>query len=287
MCSPNNFFQRKETLYMDTALLEKKFETIGARVKFREFRRFNENASISIDIRKDKEGEFYDIQTRPEREVSVLDLQKKDRHLLLMTRDSRGNPQKFLCGHDERAWFTCAIPGPVSSVFQAKQALKPKEVVDAEIRGDVKVRDLQKRRRRLSTGGKIIRQGEFMFIPQPDMIVEETGLSIILRNEPMRRGRGGNAHYAEYLFRRGGVTVYVSHKAPNGLTEKQYQERIKRNPDDAKINWSIMKRNPEAFVMGRITHREHATVDLKNIWHKVALNTEDQAPWARNVAFLD
>lgn len=62
----------------------------------------------------------------------VMDVQKNDRHLLLMARDKDGSPLKFLCGHDERHWFTCAVPGGPSTVFQAKQALKPPEIVRAE-----------------------------------------------------------------------------------------------------------------------------------------------------------
>jgi hypothetical protein len=31
------------------------------------------------------------------------------RHLLLMARS--WTKDKFLCGHDERHWFVCAVPG--------------------------------------------------------------------------------------------------------------------------------------------------------------------------------
>lgn len=274
---------------METTLVEKKFETIGARVKLGSPRGFHSSvgSEFTIDIHNDEDGPFFDIRAIPDKELSVLDIQKKDRHLLLMTRDTRGNPLRYLCGHDERHWFTCAVPGAITTVAQAKQALKPPEVVQAEIAGGVRKKDLQKRRRKLASGGKIIRQGEFMFIPDPNMVVKETGLSTVLRNEPMRRGRGGNAHYAEYLFRRGGVTVHVCRKFPNGLTDTEYAEHMKRNPADKIMPWQIMKRDPEAFVKGRITHKEHSTVDLKNIWHKVALNTENLAAGARHVAFLD
>ena len=204
-----------------------------------------------------------------------------------MTRSALGKPLRYLCGHDERHWFTCAVPGGVSTVSQAKQALKPPEVVQAEVLGGVKAKNLHKHKRKMASGGKIIRQGEFMFIPDPNIVVKETGLSTVLRNEPMRRGRGGNAHYAEYLFRRGGVTVHTCRKFPNGLTDIEYAEHIKRNPSDKILPWQIMKRNPEAFVKGRITHKEHATVDLKNIWHRVTLNTENLAPGASFVTFLD
>lgn len=74
----------------------------------------------------------------------IMDVQKQDRHLLLLVKDPDGHAitfsqasdprrisiSKFLCGHDERNWFTCAVPGKASTVFQAKQDLKPKDLQD-------------------------------------------------------------------------------------------------------------------------------------------------------------
>lgn len=297
---------------MSTALLEKKFEAMGARVKVNSSesprgmrRRLDAGRTISIDILRDSEGEYFDIlMDEGEAKPIIMDVQKKDRHLLLMARDGSGDPMKFLCGHDERHWFTCAVPSasgiPVSNVLEAKQALKPREVVQTETRGGLKTKDSQKRRRKLKKGGKIIRQGEFMFMPVPDMDPDPLK---ILKDEPM--ARGGNPHMAQFLYREGGTRVNVlrvgfasfmassgvsakdNSRLRNGLTDSEKKSFIKKYPESKNWPWTIQVRNPTAYVKGKITHIEHSTVDLGDTWHRVAINTEERARGARNIAFID
>ena len=47
-----------------------------------------------------------------------------------------------------------------------------------------------------------------------------------------------------------------------------------------------MQRNPEAYVRGTISHPDHRTIEL-HVWHKVLMNTENQARAMRHVVFLD
>ena len=272
---------------MNTTTLEKKFESMGARLKVSEPAR---NQTFTIDIRRDEEGPYFDIKAKDDVNMEVLDVQKGIRHLLLSTtekNDRHGmDKAKFLCGFDERDWFTCAIPKPVSSVFQAMQALKPEEVVDFEKSEGIRRKNMHKRHRRLNSGKKIHRQGEFMFVPAEGFEPPTDSLTVIHRNEPMMRG--GKPHRAEYLFRQGGQTVYVSNysdKARNGLTQKEYEKL----PDDERIkhNWRRMTRDATVYVKGRITHSDHKTVDLKGLWHRATLNTENRAAAAKRVAFLD
>ena len=58
----------------------------------------------------------------------VLDVQPRDRHLLLMSRE-QGQKHRFLLGHDERHWLVAGIleASPVSRVADAKRALKPRK----------------------------------------------------------------------------------------------------------------------------------------------------------------
>lgn len=273
---------------METLLVEKKFKEIGARVKFGEPRQFQNN--LSIDIRKDKEGEFFDIKLKKEIELMVLDVQKNDRHLLMMAVDNK-QKSKFLCGHDERNWFTCAIPEkkPVSTVIGAKQALKPDTLVKFEKHEGIKTKDAHKRHRRLKTGKKIHRQGEFMFIPEPNFNPPNGSLTIIHKNEPMRRG-SGNSHYAEELYRKGGNVVYISNfsdKTREGISKNQYQKLLTSNPETSKLRWRTMVANPIVYARGKITHKEHKTLDLGTMWHKVVLNTENEARASKDVKFLD
>src|SRR5687768_2369587 len=111
---------------MDNGLLEKKFGQMGARLKFREVNG-GWRSTPGIDIGNDRRGEFFDIRLLPDERVEyeIVDLRPGERHLLLLAR--RGErKEKFLCGHDERHWFVCAVPGKsVAGVSTAMRALQP------------------------------------------------------------------------------------------------------------------------------------------------------------------
>jgi hypothetical protein len=135
---PVSSLARRHT--MDTSSLLTKFARMGARLKVRErpASRFSSDSGVvALDVREDRHGEYFEIARQPgiDPEVAVLDIQSTDRHLLLLVRDG-GEKQKFLCGHDERHWFVAAVPekAPVGTVWQAKEALKPAEVLAAQSR---------------------------------------------------------------------------------------------------------------------------------------------------------
>ena len=114
---------------MDIELLEKKFAGIGARMKLREITN-TWYQSQGINILTDERGEFFDIRVQQGEQVEydVVDLRPDMRHLLLLARRETGK-EKFLCGHDERHWFVCAVPGAsVTNVMAAMEALQPLEV---------------------------------------------------------------------------------------------------------------------------------------------------------------
>jgi len=269
---------------MDTTHIKTKFERLGARAKIRRQRR-RSSGSFVIDVRHDRHGEFFDIQADDDADVEVLDVQPKDRHLLLMVRHAnqrRGLPDikdKLLCGHDERHWFVAGVPekAPVSTVVTAKLALKPDAVRDRE-RG--KKGNRQKRLRRKTD--VFVRQGEWFFIPAPDV---QVNCKLILTHEPIRRG-SGKPHMCEELYRDGGTTVYVCSQHPNGLGVTEYQHVLKSNPAARRWNWQIMSRNPVVYVRGKVWHPDHATIRLDG-WHRVEMNTENRSRAMASVAFLD
>jgi hypothetical protein len=231
---------------------------------------------LALDVRQDRHGEYFLI-SRGEAsttELVVLDVQPKDRHLLFLSR-SAAEKHRFLLGHDERHWFVAGIPEstPVSRVRDAKQALKPDLVQSSERGVRTKYRD------RRSNAARI-RQGEWFFVPAPQVRVE---LLLVLRNEPIARG-GGKPHVCEELYRFGGETVYVSPGAPNGLTDEQY--KALSEGERSRWNWRVMRRNPKVYVRGRVRHSDHKTVTLDG-WHEVLSNTENLSHAMRNVAFLD
>jgi hypothetical protein len=273
---------------MDTKLIQTKFGMLGARVQFRPMSSWTMRGTslpISIDIGSDRFGEYFDIQAVPSAEIDVLDVQPRDRHLLLMVRRSGAKEfskelkDKFLCGHDERHWFVAGIPekAPASTVITAKEALKPQMVRDLEqgMRG----KRAKFHKRKTPT---FVRQGEWFFIPAPDLFVSE---KLVLHSEPLRRGRG-KPHVCQFLYRQGGQTVYVSRQYPNGLTETEMRQLFRSVPTAEKWNWRAMQRDPVVYVRGKVSHSDHATIRLEP-WHRVAMNTESQSRAMAAVAFLD
>ena len=263
-------------------VLERAFLRIGARLKFRELdspwisRWRRVEGDFALDVARDARGEFFQISrlARSPTEFLALDVQARDRHLLLLSRRG-GEKHRFLLGFEERHWFVAGIPEatPVSRVVDAKQALKPELVVQGERAIQVKERHRRVNRAR-------IRQGEWFFVPVHEVSVPSF---LILRDEPLRRG-WGKAHMCEELYRLGGETVYVAPGYPNGITEEEFRglgegERKSRN-------WTVMRRNPKVYVRGRVRHLDHKTVQLDG-WHQVLSNTENLSYAMRNVAFLD
>ena len=256
--------------------LETMFERMGARVRVRET--FGRNRGI--DIRSDKRGEYFDIgvEAADRVEYEVIDIRPRLKHLLLMARRDDGK-QKFLCGHDERHWFVCAVPGAsVSNVVSAMEALQPSEVRAAVGR---KVKRTKNRLRRRNEA--FVRQGEWFFVPAPELFVNP---KLVLKNEPISRGRGGKPHMCQFLYRTGGELVYVCSRHPRGLLAGEYAALINSNSNAQNWGWSRMTRDATAYVRGRVWHPDHKTVILDG-WHRVLMNTEYQAPGARAVVFLD
>jgi hypothetical protein len=253
--------------------IENKFVKIGARVKVT----VDPLATLRIDIRTDERGEFFDLRHGTDTQVNVLDIRPHDAHLLLMAGAPETLKSKFLCGHDERAWFVAAVPedARVKDVQGAKDALKPQEVWDAIRKFRVPL--VQRDRRR--TAG-FVRQGEWFFLPQPDLTVDER---LVLKNEPIRRG-AGKPHSCQYLYRRGGEQVHVCTKYPNGLPEREF--RALPEKERKAHEWRTMVHDAQAFAKGAIRHPNHKTVWLP-YWHQVVMNTETRARAMRDVAFLD
>jgi len=264
------------------SVLERPFVKMGARVKLGapEPRPWTRTVRpFALDVRKDRQGEYFLVSKRPDVSVEVLEVKPAERHLVLLARVPRfrggETKSRFLLGHDERHWFVAAIPeqSPVSTVAAAKLALKPEEVALREISVRARIRD-----RRINKAR--IRQGEWFFVPAKGVKVAPHR---ILKNEPLRRG-GGKPHVCQELYREGGETVYVNRDHPNGLTLAEYSrlsEKVRTRP-----GWRRMVRNPRAFVRGTVRHSDHKTIFLEG-WHEVFVNTESRAAAMRNVAFLD
>jgi hypothetical protein len=263
---------------MDIQLLQKHFGRMGARVKLREVAGSGwRRTAAGIDIGTDDKGEFFDLRINPAQPVDyrVVDLQPRERHLLLLGEQKN----KFLCGHDERHWFVCAVPGQsVTNVRQAMESLQP-----AEVRGAVN-RHVKRAKNRLRRHNEaFVRQGEWFFIPEPRLVVSPLE---IRRNEPLSRGVGSKPHMCQFAYRTAGRLVMVCDKHPAGIAMENYARLLQKNPSAKHWNWQQMRRGALLYVRGRVWHPDHQTIVL-DCWHRVVMNTEGQAPGSRAVVFLD
>ena len=175
--------------------LRNKFAAMGARaqVDVTEDR-------CEIGIVTDSDGERFDLRLPQDGsvEAKVLDLQAAERHLLLSIHDRQFNEtQKFLCGHDEFHWFVAAVPdnSEPGKVEEAMEALKPRAVRDEQERRRVKRRHRTRRRT-----AAYIRQGEWYFVPEPDVVVPPKEVQ---HNGVLVRGRG-KPHQVQWLYRQKG-----------------------------------------------------------------------------------
>src|SRR5262249_41652741 len=158
--------------------------------------------------------------------------------------------------------------GAVQTVFGAMEALKPREVLEAQNRQGIKGKDRQRRK-----NAAYVRQGEWFFLPMPKLHVDN---SVVLHNEPLSRGAGSKPHWAELLHRAAAGAVYVCDQSPNGVLPNVHQRLPRDQPRAKTWSWRYMVRNPEAFVKGAIRHPDHKTIGL-HVWHKVVMNTEGQS----------
>jgi len=309
--------QNQGSKTMERQNVIKKFEEMGARVKIRAPRernpfigrtfrlnmlgeRLRRNTPpehrFTVDVSEDKKGEFFDIVVTDKVDIDIVNIDAKDRHLLLNAKIPRENPHekadmvKALCGHDERHWFSSQVNASATNINTAKDSLKPAEIIDAQKRSGVKRKNWNKRK-----NDGFVRQGEWFFVPTDHKDPED----IILKNEPLiLAGRvGGKPHIAQYAYRFGGEVVYVAtdpwghsdlteserDKLRTGYTEEERKKLYKKYPKKKKLSWTPMVKDPTLYVKGTIRHPDHATITLKR-WHKVVVNGEIRGA---NVVFLD
>lgn len=255
---------------MGTKVLERRFAAIGARVKV-----VRSPGAPRIDVRLDRRGEFFELLTGSGISFDVVEVDRDELCLLLLAREG-GEKSKFLCGFDERHWFVAAIPesaSGVGGVVAAKDALQPQPVREAVAR----VRPKDRFRRR---NAAYVRQGEWFFLPQWGLVVDEHE---VLRDELLTRGRG-KAHVLELAYRRGGEIVYVNDVHPTGIGEAEFE--LLSPAQQRSGRWRQMVRDPELYAKGSVRHPDHNTIVLHG-WHRVLMNTEEGARAMRHVAFLD
>jgi hypothetical protein len=249
-------------------VLQRHFAAIGSRLRVNGSRF---NGTPTVDVSDELGFELRFPGRGPGSEAEVIQAVPADRHLLLLVRTGE-EKSKFLCGHDERHWFVAAIPEDargVTGVDTAKAALQP-PLVRALADG------LPRKRRFDRRTPVFLRQGEWFFVPEPDLDVEDWE---ILRDEPLARA-GGTPHMLREAFRLGGEAVYVS--GTRVITPSEFAHM----PWGERRHWVLRVRDPDLFARGTVRHPDHATITLRG-WHRVVMNTEQRALAMRHVVFID
>jgi hypothetical protein len=109
---------------------------------------------------------------------------------------------------------------------------------------------------------------------------------LVMRDEPLSRGRGSKPHRAEFCYQVNGEAVWVCSRYPSGVPKAVYRRILRAHPEAKSWGWGRMVRDAKVYVRGRIRHSDHRTVVLQG-WHRVLMNTENMAVAMRHVAFLD
>ncbi len=266
--------------------LKKKFARLGFEALIEKddgLSRSRARVPYAVTVVKDKKkGERFLISLEQDVEAVILDVRPDTRSLLLMITDEQADAgervrAKMLLGHDERQLFVASAPRNVTTVMRAMEALKPREVARAEQKQRVKSKKRHNRKNKAR-----VRQGDFFFVPVPELNVPE---HLVLSNEPINRGRG-SSHIVQFLYRTNGEAVWVCARYRNGVTEKRYRAICESKPAARKWNWQRRVRNAEVYAKGRVTHREHATVTL-DMWHRVFPNAEATFPGFTEMGFID
>jgi hypothetical protein len=266
------------------AILDRQFGYIGASVRVESWvapppwrRDESSEPAPNLDIRRGRRGECF-VLTLPDSATSiVLNTDLRRRHLLLLVNHD-GEKSRYLCGHDERHWFAAAIPEDEPGVVNVETALR--SLMPAWVRHRLgRLRGRQRHRRRNPV---YVRQGEWFFIPTPEL---HPAPLTVRRREPLWRGRG-KVHVLEYAHRCGGTVVYTRWRGSkhDELTQQEFDALPDAERSDP--TWRQWLRGMDVYAMGRITHPDHATVVLQG-WHEVFVNTEWRARARHRLRFLD
>ncbi len=287
---------------MNKDLVQKKIEKLGHRIVVRPMApprtwgppAMTPPAGFQLNINNDKKGEFFDFQVGENTEMTVLDTNDVHALILFKTPSERKhnppNKERALVGLDERQLYIAGISegASVSTVSQAMESLKPREVQEFE--KQIGVKKPHSRKAKGKGLDKRFRQGDFFFIPRPELDLSKDHIH---KKEPIGR-TGGSNHICDELIRTGGENFYIPIRQVPGsksqYNEKEYQELLKTNDDAKNWGWNIRRGgiSMKVYVRGGIRHHEHNTLTF-NIWHEVISNTEldSGSSIMSNIAFLD
>jgi len=221
---------------MNPDLLERKFREVGVPLRLD-----NDRSWFGINVGRHRDREWIALSPG-DSSVEVMDSDGDHRQLLLLVRETDGwgrpSKSKILCGRDESSLFSVRVTGSrvINTVAAAHEALKPVELRSAP----------GARRGPRYRNPRVIRQGDWFFVPRPDLGRQEWPGS--QRNA--RLSTGGNPHIVDYLH---GETRNLF-RPPSFFWDRGF-----------------------VFARGFVRHKDHRTISLP-YWHRVLPNSAGVAP---------
>ncbi len=128
----------------------------------------------------------------------------------------------------------------------------------------------------------VIRQGEWLFVPAPGLIVD---VRRVRRHAPVSHRDDENL-VMEELFRTGGEAVYYSASKRRVLTVPQYRKLLLQRPSAVKEDWRIRPRDVVTYGRGAVRQPDHSPITLAG-WHRILMNTESLAQSLRHAALQE
>ena len=221
---------------MNLDILKRKFREVGVPLELRPERDW-----FGINVGRDRGREWINLAIG-DSSVEVMNADADHRQLLLLVKAQNAwggeSKRKILCGRDEISLFSVQVtgPGPINTVAAAHEALKPVELrAPPGKRRGPRYRDPQ-----------VIRQGDWFFLPRPDLGCEAWPGT----RKNARLSNGGNPHIVEYLH--GPI-------------------------DEVFIRPSLFTERGHAFARGFVRHQDHRPIRLP-CWHRVLPNAAMPAP---------
>jgi hypothetical protein len=201
---------------------ENRLEALGVDAPHRQVVLFVEEPSRAFEVRVAR-GVTLPPRTR---------IVHEDRFARVIEQHTPGSKRHFLCGMDEQHLFVAELPYGVSSVAGAREALRAPEVPSS-----LRLR-----------GGRIVRQGEWFFLPAS--VRERADIDAMIRlgkvfrgigiAQAARLGRAGRPHVADEI-----VVLTDSGARPI----------------------------PRIYVRGHVRHPDHRTIALQD-FHRTVPNRE-------------
>lgn len=171
----------------------------------------------------------------------------------------------FLMAGNAWSFFLVQLSSPVETIKEAYEQLKP-----PELRGLEGVTDREVGRNHVyllesyNKGAKFVRQGEFFFVPQPELTAADIATDGAIVPVTVRSGQlyGGGYSHTKELRTGARIMKHADLSALFGNGGNYHRARD-----------VIMTADHKIFARGQVYHRQHMSVPLGEMWHRVLMNT--------------